>query len=529
MNTNRNLISFWKKYWILLVVLGWTITFFLWLLSLKPITLCCDNYHPDFHEKVSYAAILADHVYLGGNAWIICLGFQIVAVVIIFLVLTQGKKRILLLILPAQVLCCITALGSIYTFIPADGTTIQHLDTITFDEHTFHLALGNNVAGGMDVYYENLLLFECENGKENCQSREINRYGNFSEARFSLGKEQLHIEQNGVIIYTLDQREIAKMAALHHTIPLDTDNVTRLQLLMSQHYDSVWTVEWSSQQHMFASSGETGIWVYEISEETIKAMPLNNIQGRSISFSADGRYLATADSVEQPVYIWNIENSEMKFTLPFTYPGSVQFSPNEELAAGNNSQIIIYNLLEERIIQSFAWQLLNSPDDILFGLGGQILVVTGYNTDTQASFIQQINRENKETLLLPDVATAIILLPVEISSDGKFLAYPASTNEIYLWDLETQTISNSIDVPYPITQISDLALDPTGNILAMALLGGYFDKSIISFWDISTGRQLSTVELEEYGVSDLDFSPDGTLLVSANNNKSISLWGVPGN
>jgi WD40 repeat protein len=66
-----------------------------------------------------------------------------------------------------------------------------------------------------------------------------------------------------------------------------------------------------------------------------------------------------------------------------------------------------------------------------------------------------------------------------------------------------------------------IALSPNGEILAAGL------RQNVEFWDVTTGRKLSTCVGHRELTLELAFSPDGQTLATANVDNTVGLWHVP--
>jgi WD40 repeat protein len=95
------------------------------------------------------------------------------------------------------------------------------------------------------------------------------------------------------------------------------------------------------------------------------------------------------------------------------------------------------------------------------------------------------------------------------------------TNTIRLWDVETQTAREFIQLVTLDTGISGLVFSPDGSLLAA------IDTQTIRIWDVETGTELAVLEVDTRPFTDLAFNAQGTLLASSGEDGAIRLWGVP--
>ena len=69
--------------------------------------------------------------------------------------------------------------------------------------------------------------------------------------------------------------------------------------------------------------------------------------------------------------------------------------------------------------------------------------------------------------------------------------------------------------------VNSVAFSPDGKLLASGL-----DDRTIRLWEVSSGKQLAQLEGHRYGTNCVAFSPDGKLLVSASSDTAAQLWEV---
>jgi WD40 repeat protein len=103
---------------------------------------------------------------------------------------------------------------------------------------------------------------------------------------------------------------------------------------------------------------------------------------------------------------------------------------------------------------------------------------------------------------------------VVVSADGTLLASSSSDLKIVLWDLPSGKARLRLDVASIHTT---LAISPNGTVLVSA------DKALC-FWDTTTGKQLFKIDNDEQRITDIAFSPDGTLLASCGKRPGVCLW-----
>lgn len=67
-----------------------------------------------------------------------------------------------------------------------------------------------------------------------------------------------------------------------------------------------------------------------------------------------------------------------------------------------------------------------------------------------------------------------------------------------------------------------VAISPHGNLLAAAL-----EDNSVHIWDLETHEELTSLTGHDKSITDLQFTPDGKLLISTSLDGTIRLWGVP--
>jgi WD40 repeat protein len=106
------------------------------------------------------------------------------------------------------------------------------------------------------------------------------------------------------------------------------------------------------------------------------------------------------------------------------------------------------------------------------------------------------------------------LTPI-FSPDGTILAVGNRNAKTRLFDVATGRLRH--ELPWGVSQ--ELKFDPAGKRLAIV----YVDGSL-AVWSIETGELLNRVRTRGEELYAVDWSPDGSMLVSAGRNAFVTLW-----
>jgi WD40 repeat protein/serine/threonine protein kinase len=241
----------------------------------------------------------------------------------------------------------------------------------------------------------------------------------------------------------------------------------------------------------------------------------------SLSFSPDGKTLASSSS-DATVILWNIdtprEAGDRLNHESAVY--SIAFSPNDDvlLAGCENGNVVLWNPATERQI------------GLLIGHAGPIWSVA-ISTDGRiatGSADGTVKLWDKNGDLLFNLANhATEVYSVAFSPDGETLAAICRDMSLTLWNLVDKTdrvitnIVNSIR-SYSANPASSIAFSPDGRILAT----GHWSNpdSIVHLWDVTTGRDQPVSYGHYFQTWSVAFSPDGSMLASTNEYRTLNLW-----
>jgi serine/threonine protein kinase/WD40 repeat protein/energy-coupling factor transporter ATP-binding protein EcfA2 len=234
-------------------------------------------------------------------------------------------------------------------------------------------------------------------------------------------------------------------------------------------------------------------------------LPLKEFDIDWIDISLDLRYLNTW-SQSRGTEVFEISTGKQVF-LDFSSPmyrGDATFSWDGSLIANRNpdASISIYDIVTGS--QKFVFRRLGIgllPIEFRFSADSQYLVVA--NGDESISVLNLTTGEEKNfiTDFLPEI--------VALSANGSQVAGASRSGEIIVWNTATGTEVARLSA----SEIDRMNFSPDGTKLATQQAGAIY------IWDLAIGREVLTVISSEFnadgGATGIDYSPDGTHLVTA--------------
>jgi tetratricopeptide (TPR) repeat protein/DNA-binding beta-propeller fold protein YncE len=256
--------------------------------------------------------------------------------------------------------------------------------------------------------------------------------------------------------------------------------------------------------------------IKEASDILLKTLKGHADNVRSVSFSPDGKHLASGSS-DKTIKLWSITDGNLIKTLEGHSNGvmSVAFSPDGKyIASGSSDKTIkLWSIPAGNLIKTLEGHS-NGVMSVAFSPDGKYIASGSSDKTIKLWSIPAGN------LIKTLEGHADNVRSVAFSPDRKYLASGSWDKTIKLWSI---TDGNLIKTLTGHTyHVFSVAFSPDGKYLASG--GG---DNTIKLWSITAGNLIKTLEGHAYNVFSVAFSPNGKYLASGGGDNTIKLWGIP--
>ena len=296
------------------------------------------------------------------------------------------------------------------------------------------------------------------------------------------------------------------------------------------------SVAFSPDGQLLASGGSDGtIKLWDVNENKhIKLLEHRLNEELSevsvVTFSPDSKWIASG---EAHVKLWDITDilNPMEGTT-FQHDSAVSavdFSPDGELlAAGDgylsgdgdqSGKVKVWDIQSEKAITlqhgAFVWTVDFSPDGKLLAAG---------DLKGKVKVWDILNKQVIQTLKV-DSKLALV---VKFSPDNRILVGAGIAGEVKLWTLPDWQLQGTLITGGTVTS---LAFSPDGKVLATANNRRSMEKDThitgdLNLWSMDSGAHIISLRGHTNKVNSVAFSPDGTILASGSEDAILRIWNV---
>jgi WD40 repeat protein len=237
----------------------------------------------------------------------------------------------------------------------------------------------------------------------------------------------------------------------------------------------------------------------------------------SVDFHPNGTLFASC-SFDHQVRIWNMDTGDCRHILMghIDRVRSVRFSPDGSILAscGQDNMIRLWDSKTGACLHTLMghsngiWALAFSPDQTTFVSGGADHTIRLWSFYGECLKIWQGRTNTTRS--------------AAFSPDGRFLAFGQDNQLTQIWNLATGDCSNTLtrlDVLSPqIGQVWTVSFSPNSQILATGI------ASIVKLWHLKAKACVQILEGHTHSVFATTFSPDGTLIATGSDDRTIKIW-----
>jgi WD40 repeat protein/serine/threonine protein kinase/tetratricopeptide (TPR) repeat protein len=314
----------------------------------------------------------------------------------------------------------------------------------------------------------------------------------------------------------------------------DASTGTQLQIFRD-HSGTVHWCSWSPDGRRLATSGsDHTIRVRDVpvshanssvhSDSSVRALPPHAHQIRTVSFSPNGKYIASS-SLDGQIKIWEADTLKLLYTFQSYGSPTVAWSPDStRLAAttgGKDNTIRVWDLTHAQPIR-----VLHAPrrtfNFMSWSKDGNRLAASGGNEVR----IWNITSGDEVRTIETDAVGAT---PLAWSPDGQSIAWATSSGHVRLVDPDTG--NKLATLPGPSEPIAFLSWSPPGKgparlAAACNSEGGDFGRPewTLRVWDVAADKDPLICRGHTSTVHSVSWHPDGTRLVSTSKDQTVKVW-----
>jgi len=333
--------------------------------------------------------------------------------------------------------------------------------------------------------------------------------------------KNIFVSSGGVpgVAYSPDGRLIATMSLRQEVKLWDANSGELLRTLVGADEPGGY-VAISPDGNIVAGSYTTQVVLWDIpsgeilttlSGESLEGVAGYNVGVGQISFSPDGKYLATAN-MDGVSTIWDVGTSRKVFSLTAAEslpPKAIDYSPDGKLLANGGDAGVVRVWDAKRGIEMFSRELGGIIHALSFSPDGNFLAAA-----SEDGGIKVWDAGTGEVISSPPRQSG--MYNIAFLADGRY-ATAGQDGTARVWD--PLTGQQALLLAGPNSTVISVAGSPDGK----RIITGAYDGNL-RIWDATPGKELMTIPAHGGIVWEVAYSPDGKRLASASVDGTVKVW-----
>ncbi|KAJ5990302.1 hypothetical protein N7522_010509 [Penicillium canescens] len=311
------------------------------------------------------------------------------------------------------------------------------------------------------------------------------------------------------LAFSADCRQIAATGVYHDNgfIMLFDAATGDLQKILTDYSDTPLALAFSPDDMQLVSSSYDGtVRLWDTTTGDLQKTLVGHT-GRvwTVAFSPDGKQIVSA--CYNIINLWNAATGDLQKTLAYPYARRVAFSPDSKQIAACFTNCMIFWDAAGNIQKTLACQS-DTVMSMAFSPNGKQIVTGSTDTTIRRWDITIGATQNV-------VGHSGRVVTVAISPDGKVIASGSTDNTIKLWDAATGDLQKTLAGHQ--NTVFAVVFSPDNRQIASC------SDEAVNLWDAATGDLQNSLESDD-NFSTVAFSPDSKLIATGHEHGKISLW-----